>query len=58
MRKHYNKKRKDMEPFKKGDLVLLNGRNIRAKHLARNWKIRCWDRSKFWQLEAILGIAN
>jgi hypothetical protein len=32
MRKHYNKKRKDTEPFKKGDLVLFNGRNIRAKH--------------------------
>jgi hypothetical protein len=28
MRKHYNKKRKDMELFKKGDLVLPNGRNI------------------------------
>jgi len=32
MRKNYNKKRKDIEPFKKGELVLLNGRNIRAKH--------------------------
>jgi len=32
MKKHYNKKRKEIVPFKKGELVLLNGRNIRAKH--------------------------
>jgi len=32
MRKYYDKKRKSIEPFKKGDLVMLNGRNIRAKH--------------------------
>jgi hypothetical protein len=32
MKKHYNKKRKDVVPFRKGELVLLNGRNIRAKH--------------------------
>jgi transposase InsO family protein len=32
MRKHYNKRRKDIVPFKKGDLVMLNGKNIRAKH--------------------------
>jgi len=32
MRKNYNKKRKSIEPFKKGELVMLNGRNIRAKH--------------------------
>jgi len=32
MKKHYNKKRKEVAPFKKGELVLLNGRNIRAKH--------------------------
>ena len=32
MQKHYNKRRKVMEPLKKGELVMLNGRNIRAKH--------------------------
>jgi hypothetical protein len=32
MKKHYNKRRKEVVPFKKGELVLLNGRNIRAKH--------------------------
>jgi len=32
MKKNYNKRRKEVVPFKKGELVLLNGRNIRAKH--------------------------
>jgi hypothetical protein len=32
MKKYYNKKRKEMESLKKGELVMLNGRNIRAKH--------------------------
>jgi len=32
MRKNYDKKRKDIEPFKPGELVMLNGKNIRAKH--------------------------
>jgi len=32
MRKNYDKRRKDIEPFKPGDLVMLNGKNIRAKH--------------------------
>jgi hypothetical protein len=32
MKKHYNKRRKEVVPFNKGELVLLNGRNIRAKH--------------------------
>jgi hypothetical protein len=32
MKKYYNKKRKEMEPLKKGELVMLNGRNIRTKH--------------------------
>jgi hypothetical protein len=32
MQKHYNKRRKILEPLKKGELVMLNGRNIRAKH--------------------------
>jgi len=32
MKKHYNKTRKAMEPLRKGELVMLNGRNIRAKH--------------------------
>jgi len=32
MQKHYSKRRKIMESLKKGELVLLNGRNIRAKH--------------------------
>jgi len=31
MQKHYNKRRKTMELLKKGELVMLNGRNIRAK---------------------------
>jgi len=32
MRKHYDKKQKEVEQFKVGELVMLNGRNIRAKH--------------------------
>jgi hypothetical protein len=32
MRKHYDMKQKAMEPLMKGELVMLNGRNIRAKH--------------------------
>jgi len=32
MKKNYNNKRKSIEPFVKGELVMLNGRNIRAKH--------------------------
>jgi len=32
MKKNYNKKRKSIERFAKGELVMLNGRNIRAKH--------------------------
>jgi len=32
MRTHYNKRRKEVIPFKKGEFVLLNGRNIRTKH--------------------------
>ena len=35
MKKNYNKKRKSIEPFEKGELVMLNGRNIRAKHRCR-----------------------
>jgi hypothetical protein len=35
MQKHYNKRRKIMEPLKKGELVLLNGQNIRAEHLCK-----------------------
>jgi len=27
-KKHYNKKRKDIEPFRPGELVMLNGKNI------------------------------
>jgi len=32
MRKYYEQKRKPIEPFKKGELVMLNGKNIRTKH--------------------------
>jgi len=32
MWKYYDKKQKSIEPIKKGELVMLNGRNIRAKH--------------------------
>jgi len=32
MNKYYNKKRKIIEPFEEGELVMLNGMNIRAKH--------------------------
>ena len=32
MMKHNNKRTKEGVPFKKGELVLLNGRNIRTKH--------------------------
>jgi hypothetical protein len=32
MKKNYNKQRMNIEPLKKGELVMLNGRNIRAKH--------------------------
>jgi len=32
MKIYYNKKRKDIEQFNPGDLVMLRGKNIRAKH--------------------------
>jgi len=32
MKKYHNKKRKSIEPFKQGELVMLDGRNIWAKH--------------------------
>jgi hypothetical protein len=35
MLKYYNKKRKSIEPFKKGEMVMLNGKNIHAKHRCR-----------------------
>jgi len=35
MKKNYNKKRKAVEPFKKGEWVMLNRRNIRAKPRCR-----------------------
>ena len=35
MKRNYNKKTKSIEPFEKGELVMLNGRNIRAKHWCR-----------------------
>jgi len=35
MKKNHNKKKKSVEPFKKRELVMLNGRNIRAKHRCR-----------------------
>jgi len=28
VKKYYNKKRKSIEPFKQGEFVMLNGRNI------------------------------
>jgi hypothetical protein len=31
MAKYYNKKRRSIETFKKGELVMLNGKNIRSK---------------------------
>jgi len=38
MQKNYNKRRKIMEPLEKGELVLLNGRNIRTKHRCRKFE--------------------
>jgi len=35
MKKNYNKKRKSVVPFANGELVMLNGRNIRARHRCR-----------------------
>jgi hypothetical protein len=35
MRKYYDKKRKLIEPYMKGELVMLNGRNIQAKHCCK-----------------------
>jgi len=35
MQKHYIQRRKIMEPLRKGELVLLNGRNIGTKHQCR-----------------------
>jgi len=35
MKENYNKKRKSIEPFKKGEWVMLNGQNLRAKHRCR-----------------------
>jgi hypothetical protein len=36
MKRNYNKRRKIMEPIRKVELVLLNGRNICAKHRWKN----------------------
>jgi len=38
MRKYYHKKRMSIEPFKKGELVMLNGKNIHAKHPCKKLK--------------------
>jgi hypothetical protein len=35
MQKYYNKERKSVKLFKKRELVMLNGRNIRAKHCSK-----------------------
>jgi len=35
MKKNYNKKRKAIKQIENGELVMLNGRNIRAKHRCR-----------------------
>jgi hypothetical protein len=32
MGRNYNQRRKSIEPLKKGELVMLTGRNIRGKH--------------------------
>jgi hypothetical protein len=31
MAKYYDKQRKDISGFKKGELIMLNGKNIRSK---------------------------
>lgn len=36
MQKHYNKRRKTMEPLKMGEMVMLNWRNISVKHRCKN----------------------
>jgi len=38
MKKYYDKQRKDNEPFKPWELVMLNGKNIRAKHRCKKWE--------------------
>jgi len=35
MAKYYNKKRRPIEKFKKGELVIVNGKNIRLKGRCR-----------------------
>ena len=32
VRKYYDKKWKSIEPFKKGEFVMVNGKNIRTRH--------------------------
>ena len=40
MKKHYNKKRKTIQPLEKGELVMLNGQNIRAKHRCTKLEVK------------------
>jgi len=35
MQKNYDKQRKTIQRIKKGDIVIINGRNIRTKHRCR-----------------------
>jgi hypothetical protein len=37
-KKHYNKQRKIMRQLKKGELLMLNERNIRAKHRCKKFE--------------------
>jgi len=43
MAKYYNKKRRDIPGFKKGDLVMLNGKNIRAKGRCRKLEDKMYE---------------
>jgi len=44
MKKYYNRKRKDIEPFKPGELVMWNGRNIRSKYRCKKLEDNMYGR--------------
>jgi len=46
MSKYYDKKRRSIEGIKKGDLVMLNGKNIRSKGLCNKLEVKMYGPCK------------
>jgi len=44
MRKYYYKKPKIIEPFNKGNLIMLSGKNIRTKHRCKKLDDKMYPR--------------